>query len=178
MQELNRNLKRKQGSMEMHVLVAAFGIASMLYVTYRYVLQDVAHAVLERTVYKRDVGKVSVVESCGDTWADAAEDIITKLRNAGAKRGQVLSIDARTSPDSTPVFSAHFSSQMEDKGPLDAQFIQVRGGIVQAVARLSTGQTDELINEKETVARIKYLQVMMRGAQRVNMLQRQFNLLE
>jgi hypothetical protein len=92
--------------------------------------QDEAQAVLERTVFNRDVGKVSFVESSGVTWADAAESIITKLRKAGAKRGQVLSIDAHTTPECAATFSAHFSSQMKDQGPLDAQFIKLSGAPV------------------------------------------------
>ena len=109
--------------------------------------QDVAKAVLERTVFNRDVGKVSFVESCGDTWADAAEGIITKLRDAGAKRGQVLSIDAHTTPECAAIFSAHFSSQMKDQGPLDAQFIKISGAPVQSVTQTPGAQMNDSVNE-------------------------------
>ena len=73
------------------------------------------------TGLKRDVGTVSYVESRSCNYDNAAKEIIQKLQDAGVKRGQVLSIDAHASNDGEAVFSAHYSLQLADEGPLEVE---------------------------------------------------------
>ena len=93
-------------------------------------MQDGAETLLENTILKRlakhDIVTASYVESREATWDAAAADIIWKLQAAGVKRGQVLSIDAHhhvtVDERKEAVFSAHYSLEMADEGPLEVDF--------------------------------------------------------
>ena len=48
------------------------------------------------------------MESRSGSWNDAADGIISKLKNNGVKKGQIISIDAHNNgPDGDAIFSAH-----------------------------------------------------------------------
>ena len=93
-------------------------------------VQDGGEILLENTILKRlakhDIVTASYVESREATFDAAAADIIWKLQAAGVKRGQVLSIDAHhhvtVDERKEAVFSAYYSLEMADEGPLEVDF--------------------------------------------------------
>jgi hypothetical protein len=66
---------------------------------------------------------VEAVEVRSGTWNGAADGIIAKLKEAGVKRGQIVTIDAHNNgPDEDAIFSAHFVRGWPSKGDLDIQY--------------------------------------------------------
>jgi len=65
------------------------------------------------------------VEARGGSWNSAADLIIRRLKDAGVKRGQIISIDAHNNdPDGDAIFSAHFSKAYPSKGHLDITYTE------------------------------------------------------
>jgi len=64
-------------------------------------------------------------ESRAGSWNGAADDIIAKIKETGAQRGQVISIDAHNNdPDSDAIFSAVIDLNAPGYGPLDIGYVQ------------------------------------------------------
>ena len=63
---------------------------------------------------------IQYVESRASSWNGAADGLIKKLKEAGVRQGQVLSIDAHNSGENElAIFSAHYLKSLEDRGQLD-----------------------------------------------------------
>lgn len=63
------------------------------------------------------------VEVRAGSWNGAADQIISKLKYAGVKRGQIVSIDAHNNgPDADAIFSAHFARDWQSQGDLDITY--------------------------------------------------------
>jgi len=63
------------------------------------------------------------VEARSGGWYSGANLIIDKLKKAGVKRGQIISIDAHNSyATGDAIFSAHYSKSYPSKGDLDITF--------------------------------------------------------
>jgi len=67
--------------------------------------------------------KLDWVESRAGSWNGAAAGIISKLKNSGAQRGQIVSIDAHNnSPDGDAIFSAFYDAGLPGYGALNIDF--------------------------------------------------------
>eukprot|EP00413_Alexandrium_margalefii_P010729 CAMPEP_0204526778 /NCGR_PEP_ID=MMETSP0661-20131031/8621_1 /ASSEMBLY_ACC=CAM_ASM_000606 /TAXON_ID=109239 /ORGANISM="Alexandrium margalefi, Strain AMGDE01CS-322" /LENGTH=594 /DNA_ID=CAMNT_0051532639 /DNA_START=55 /DNA_END=1839 /DNA_ORIENTATION=+ len=67
--------------------------------------------------------ELEYVEVRANSWDRAADGIIEKLRGAGVKRGQIVSIDAHSNgPSDDAIFSAHFSRRRADGGELAIEY--------------------------------------------------------
>lgn len=63
------------------------------------------------------------VEARAGSWNGAANGVIAKLKAAGVKRGQIVSIDAHNNgPDGDAIFSAHYSTAYPSNGDLDITY--------------------------------------------------------
>jgi hypothetical protein len=63
------------------------------------------------------------VEARASSWNGAAKLVIAKLKAAGVKRGQIISIDAHNNaPTGKAIFSGHYSKQYPSKGELDITY--------------------------------------------------------
>lgn len=63
------------------------------------------------------------VEARASSWAGGADLIIAKLKEAGVKRGQIISIDARNNnEDGQAIFSAYYSKALMSKGDLNIKY--------------------------------------------------------
>jgi hypothetical protein len=63
------------------------------------------------------------VEVRAGSWNGAADAIIAKLKAAGVKRGQIVTIDAHNNgPDGAAIFSAHYSKSLLSNGDLDISY--------------------------------------------------------
>lgn len=68
-------------------------------------------------------GKIIWVESRSGSWNGAATDVIAKIKATGAKRGQVLGIDAHNNgPNEAAIFSAYVDLTAPGYGNLDIEF--------------------------------------------------------
>ena len=68
---------------------------------------------------------VEFVESRAESWDEAANEIISQLKEAEVQRGQILSIDAHNNgPDEEAIFSAHYCKALPAKGALDLEYKQ------------------------------------------------------
>ena len=71
------------------------------------------------TVERQDI---HYTEARGDTWEKAAQRIISNLHNEGAKRGQIIGIDAHNNkPNGDAIFSAFWNSSLQPLGDLTLQ---------------------------------------------------------
>jgi len=72
--------------------------------------------------------EITWVESRSGSWNGAAIDIIAKIKATGAKRGQVLGIDAHNNGCShEAMFSAYLDLTAPGYGDLDIKFVSVGG---------------------------------------------------
>ena len=63
---------------------------------------------------------VEFVESRAKSWDEAANEIISQLKEAEVQRGQILSIDAHNNgPDEEAIFSAHYCKALPAERALD-----------------------------------------------------------
>ena len=66
---------------------------------------------------------IRYVEARNSHWADSTKQIIQKLKSAGAKKGQVLWIDAHVSkPNSDTIYSAYWDDNIKSDEELDIQY--------------------------------------------------------
>lgn len=63
------------------------------------------------------------VEARANTWAGGADLLIAKVKEAGVKRGQIISIDAHNNePTGQAIFSAYYSKTLMSKGDLNIKY--------------------------------------------------------
>jgi len=59
------------------------------------------------------------VEARHEHWDHAADLLIANVKEAGVKRGQIISIDAHSNPGSDNIFTAYYSKALLSKGDLN-----------------------------------------------------------
>jgi len=63
------------------------------------------------------------VEARANTWAGGADLLIAKVKEAGVKRGQIISIDAHNSDENgEAIFTAYYSKALMSKGDLNIKY--------------------------------------------------------